>query len=183
VRLKDSWPPRAFCTTNPDAQCIGKHTLSTYPKELALTLGYSERDAKEFTGHIWRRIAATLAAENGATTHELQALGGWQSARTVDRYIQDSDRRRNRSSQLVSITPAAAPAAPAPESSQVLSPAVIHGNEENQPRFMNCVFHIQSQRAAESILGARLHSTMLDAPVEAFDNIDSIDREIVESFI
>ena len=56
-----------------------------------------------YTGHCWRRTAVTLAANNGGTTSDLQALGGWESQRVVNRYIANSDLRRVGTARLVSL--------------------------------------------------------------------------------
>ena len=103
VRLNENqWPPKAVSPENPDLQPIGHNVLAKFPENLALILKHSKEEAVQYTGHCWRRAAATIAANNGASEQELLALGGWQSPRVVQRYIVDSDRRRLRTSELVS---------------------------------------------------------------------------------
>ncbi len=46
------------------------------------------------TPHGLRKAGATLAAEGGATTHELQALGGWRTLKEPQRYTEQANRKR-----------------------------------------------------------------------------------------
>ena len=45
------------------------------------------------SAHGCRKIAATRAADNGATVHELMAIFGWTSMTTAAVYTQEADRR------------------------------------------------------------------------------------------
>ena len=43
-----------------------------------------------YTGHGYRRTAATTAAEGGATTQQLQRAFGWKSVNTAQKYVEES---------------------------------------------------------------------------------------------
>jgi len=46
------------------------------------------------SAHGVRKIAATTAADNGATVHQLMAIFGWRSAQTAELYTKEANRRR-----------------------------------------------------------------------------------------
>lgn len=46
------------------------------------------------SSHGIRKADAVIAAENGATSKELQAMFGWNSSREADRYTQKAERKR-----------------------------------------------------------------------------------------
>lgn len=46
------------------------------------------------SAHGLRKAAATIAAENGATTKQLMALGGWESIRHVEVYTRAAEQKR-----------------------------------------------------------------------------------------
>lgn len=46
------------------------------------------------TAHGLRKAAATIAADNGATTHQLMAIFGWSSVKQAETYTREADRRR-----------------------------------------------------------------------------------------
>lgn len=49
---------------------------------------------KRCTSHGLRKVAATRAAERGATTTQLMAWFGWKSASEADRYTRAADRKQ-----------------------------------------------------------------------------------------
>ena len=49
---------------------------------------------KECTAHGLRKAGATIAAENGATEHQLMAIFGWASARQAAIYTKKANRPR-----------------------------------------------------------------------------------------
>ena len=69
-------------------QPMGKSYLSSIGKDVAgvLKLDNPER----YTGHCFRRTAATMAADGGATTQQMQKAFGWTSANTAQRYVDES---------------------------------------------------------------------------------------------
>jgi integrase len=46
------------------------------------------------TAHGLRKAAATVAAENGATTHELMSIFGWLTLKEPERYTRAAERRK-----------------------------------------------------------------------------------------
>jgi integrase len=46
------------------------------------------------TAHGLRKAAATVAAENGATAHELMAIFGWLSLKEAERYTRGAERKK-----------------------------------------------------------------------------------------
>lgn len=48
----------------------------------------------ECTAHGLRKIAATIAAENGATEHELMAMFGWERPAMAQVYTKAADKAR-----------------------------------------------------------------------------------------
>jgi integrase len=68
---KDSFVETKKFTTVP----IGKFTLGKIGKEIAKVL--KKPDPEKFTGHCWRRSAATAAADNGATTMMMRTHFNW----------------------------------------------------------------------------------------------------------
>ena len=45
-----------------------------------------------YTGHCFRRTAATIAVDGGATTQQLQRAFGWKSVHTAQRYVDESSK-------------------------------------------------------------------------------------------
>ena len=43
-----------------------------------------------YTGHCFRRTAATMEADGGATTQQLQRAFRWKSVNTVQKYVEES---------------------------------------------------------------------------------------------
>jgi site-specific recombinase XerD len=46
------------------------------------------------SAHGVRKAAATIAAENGATTHQLMAIFGWRTLEKAERYTRVANRNR-----------------------------------------------------------------------------------------
>lgn len=51
-------------------------------------------DQAKKAAHGLRKVAATRAADNGATVHQLMAIFGWMDVKTAQIYTQNADRRR-----------------------------------------------------------------------------------------
>jgi integrase len=66
-----------------------KESFGNAFKEACLKAGITNRSA-----HGLRKIAATRAANNGATEHALKAIFGWTTGRMAGLYTRDADRRR-----------------------------------------------------------------------------------------
>ncbi|KAJ8665125.1 hypothetical protein QAD02_006787 [Eretmocerus hayati] len=69
-------------------QVLGKNWIRAVPKTIAEYLNLN--DPHQYTGHCFRRTAATLLAETGANEMMLKELGGWKSTAVMQGYIQDS---------------------------------------------------------------------------------------------
>ena len=69
-------------------QVIGRGSMGSYPKSIAEFLQLQE--VQEYTGHCFRRTAATLLADSGADIVDLQRAGGWASRTVAETYIAQS---------------------------------------------------------------------------------------------
>ncbi|XP_051167287.1 uncharacterized protein LOC127285356 [Leptopilina boulardi] len=69
-------------------QVIGINTVGSMPRKVAEFLGL--KDPQEYKGHSLRRTSATVLADTGATTLDLQRFGGWKSATVAQSYVDDS---------------------------------------------------------------------------------------------
>ncbi len=54
----------------------------------------NEAGLRQCSAHGLRKAGATRAAENGATTHELMAIFGWQTVKEAERYTRSAERKR-----------------------------------------------------------------------------------------
>lgn len=57
------------------------------------------------TGHGIRKAAATIAAENGATAPQIQAIGGWDTLAEAERYTRKADKRKLVAGAIAKIDP------------------------------------------------------------------------------
>lgn len=78
------------CTRQP----IGKKKIAKMPSVIALYLNLPNADL--YTGHCFRRTAATLLANTGASMTTIKRHGGWKSAQVAEGYIADSKETRRR---------------------------------------------------------------------------------------
>jgi hypothetical protein len=69
-------------------QHVGIQKLSKYAQEIAEFLKLPEPE--KYTGHCFRRTAATWAADSGCSLLQLKNLGGWTSDSAPQGYIGDS---------------------------------------------------------------------------------------------
>ena len=53
----------------------------------------NEAGLPQCSAHGLRKAAATVAAENGATAHELMSIFGWLSLEEAQRYTRSADRK------------------------------------------------------------------------------------------
>lgn len=67
---------------------MGKNTLYQFGKDIAISLGLE--NPEQYTGHCFRRTSATIAADSGATPHQLQRAFGWKSVSAAQKYIEES---------------------------------------------------------------------------------------------
>ena len=62
-----------------------------------------EADLPQCSAHGLRKAGSTLAAENGASAHELMAMFGWSNLAEAEHYTRTADRRRLSSSGMLKI--------------------------------------------------------------------------------
>jgi integrase len=68
---------------------VGINMLAKFPLQIAEWLKLTK--VNQFTGHAFRRTAATWAAESDMDMNNLRQLGGWQSDSIAQGYIAESD--------------------------------------------------------------------------------------------
>lgn len=83
------------CSTQP----VGKNTFGKMPKMTAEFLKLP--NAGKYTGHCFRRSAATLLAESGGDTRTLKQLGGWRSDKVAESYVENSLQNKVRIAQNI----------------------------------------------------------------------------------
>ncbi|MGH9701080.1 MAG: tyrosine-type recombinase/integrase [Candidatus Acidiferrales bacterium] len=69
-------------------QPFGHNSISQFPKKIAVFLGL--RHCETFTGHCFRRTAATLLVNGGGDILQLKRLGGWKSSAVAEGYVDKS---------------------------------------------------------------------------------------------
>lgn len=80
-------------------QPMGKNLLSGVGKDVAKLLDLPEPNS--YTGHCWRRSAATQAALNGATIAELKKGFGWHSDNVPLKYVDQTNRHVSKLAELI----------------------------------------------------------------------------------
>ncbi|XP_043479876.1 uncharacterized protein LOC122509710 [Leptopilina heterotoma] len=81
-------------------QVIGINTVGKIPKLIAQFLKLE--NAGEYTGHSFRRTSATIYADTGVSTMDLQRLGGWKSAGVAQGYVEDSTEYKKQTAKRIS---------------------------------------------------------------------------------
>lgn len=74
-------------------QVIGVHQFGKMPQIVADYLNLP--NAKEYTGHCFRRSSATLLVDAGADLMALKRHGGWSSDKVAESYIDESIANKN----------------------------------------------------------------------------------------
>lgn len=69
-------------------QVVGIHQFRKIPKMVATYLNLS--NPTEYTGHCFRRSAATMLIDSGGDITSLKRLGGWKSSNVAEGYIEES---------------------------------------------------------------------------------------------
>lgn len=69
-------------------QAVGIHQFGKMPQIVATFLKLP--DAKQYTGHCFRRSSATILVDNGADLTCLKRFGGWKSSTVAEGYIDES---------------------------------------------------------------------------------------------
>ena len=70
-------------------QPMSKNLLYDIGKNVARRLQLDNPES--YTGHCFRRTSATMAADGGATTQQMQRAFGWKSAATAQKYVEETD--------------------------------------------------------------------------------------------
>ena len=88
-------------------KAIGKNTIAEFPKRTATFLKENlqsfNKDINKFTGHCWRRTAATWAAESGISLINLKRLGRWESDTVAQNYIGKSRKQKRMNAEAVAL--------------------------------------------------------------------------------
>jgi integrase len=79
----------SFNATRMGTPSFAKESLGNTFKDACKAAGIMDKSA-----HGLRKAAATRAADNGATAHELMAIFGWINIREAETYTRNADRRR-----------------------------------------------------------------------------------------
>lgn len=69
-------------------QPFGHNSIAQFPKKIASYLNLANTET--YTGHCFRRTAATLLANTGADVLQLKRLGGWKSSTVAESYVDNS---------------------------------------------------------------------------------------------
>lgn len=80
-------------------QPMGKRLLQQIGKDVARVLQLPQVD--NYTGHAWRRSAATEAAGQGATSNDLKRKFNWKSEATALRYLDNTEAQSVKMAQLL----------------------------------------------------------------------------------
>lgn len=81
-------------------QPFGHNSISQFPKKIATFLKLTNVDT--FTGHCFRRTAATLLVNNGGDMMQLKRLGGWKSSSVAEGYIDSSVTNQAKTAKIIS---------------------------------------------------------------------------------
>lgn len=95
LRLSEQFSDRFFiqyhhgkCIRQP----IGRHKIGEVPEHIASYLQLE--NTKRYTGHCFRRTAATLLSDSGANMQMIKQLGRWRSDIIAQGYIENSMHNR-----------------------------------------------------------------------------------------
>lgn len=69
-------------------QFVGIHKIGGIPRKIATFLNLENPET--YTGHTFRRSAATMLAENGGDLLTLKKFGGWKSSAVAEQYVEES---------------------------------------------------------------------------------------------
>lgn len=84
-------------------QPVGHNSISQFPNKIASYLKLN--NIKSYTGHCFRRTAATLFANNGGNSLQLKRLGGWKSSTVAEGYVDNSLDGRLKIANVLSAVP------------------------------------------------------------------------------
>ena len=78
---------------------LGKNTAAKIPFEIATFLGLPNPEL--YTGHAFRRSAATILADEGATVNQLKRFGRWKSDTVCASYVDNSKKARTDAAMML----------------------------------------------------------------------------------
>lgn len=78
---------------------MGKNNISNFPSMIAKWAGLQEPE--KFTGHCFRRTAASWAVESGADVLSLKLIGDWRTSTSAEGYVDQSISTKTRLSKLI----------------------------------------------------------------------------------
>ena len=78
----------------------GHNSIAQFPKKIATYLNLN--NVNTYTGHCFRRTAATLVADNGGDILDVKKLGGWKSRTLAEGYVDTSLNSRIKIANMLS---------------------------------------------------------------------------------
>ena len=81
-------------------QPFGHNSISQFPKKIATFLKLPQPE--RFTGHSFRRTAATLLVNSGGDVLQLKRLGGWKSSTVAEGYVDVSLDNQSKTAKMLS---------------------------------------------------------------------------------
>ena len=81
---------------------MGQNKLAEVGKEIAQFLGYE--NWRQYTGHCFRRSAATALADGQASTMDLRSTFGWKNEKTASTYVANSASKLKRQAEILTGT-------------------------------------------------------------------------------
>jgi hypothetical protein len=83
------------------SQNMGKNSIGSLPSKIASILQLP--NPSSFTGHCFRRSAATFLADNGSSLLDLKRFGHWKSDKVAQSYVDNSltTKKKSRSSSYL----------------------------------------------------------------------------------
>lgn len=150
----------------PNRQNIGENPIAHVPKDIASFL--NKPNLKEYTSHCFRRTAATILAESGASLSELKIAGAWNSSTVAESYIATSLRMKRTISDKMKIVEKAQGNTSVP-SLHSNPDKTAPNNENNQQIVINhpnsCTFNFQfSSSESKKIVGDSEGELVLKIP-------------------
>jgi integrase len=81
---------------------LGKNLIMRIASQIATILGLPE--PRRYTGHCFRRTAATLLADNGVSLLNLKRFGRWKSDSVAQQYVEQSEKQKEDVSKIIQTT-------------------------------------------------------------------------------
>lgn len=91
---------RKFRNNKPTKQPLGYHYFEKVARSIATFLQIE--NSEKYTSHSFRRSAATIISNNGATVEQIKSFGRWKSTTVMEGYLENSDQNKKKLATLVS---------------------------------------------------------------------------------